>query len=138
MDGRRKYAARTKVPITNSRAEVERTLERYGATGFIYGYVDDRAVVAFEMNGRQVKFLMMLPKNDDQEVRRLWRALAVMIKAKLEAVESGITVFEDEFLANIVLPDGQLVGQFMRPQIELAYDKGDMPNLLEDQRGGHR
>lgn len=63
-------------------------------------------------------------------------ALALVIKAKLEAVESGISIFEDEFMANIVLPDGQSVSEFMRPQIALAYDKGDMPKLLPDYSGG--
>lgn len=59
-----------------------------------------------------------------------WWALYLVIKAKLEAVESGISCFEDEFMANIVLPDGSLVGDFMRPQIAAAYDMGTMPALL--------
>lgn len=66
----------------------------------------------------------------DQAVRQKWRALALVIKAKLEAVESGITVFDDEFMAHIALPDGQTVGQFMRPQIVKAYETGSMPPLL--------
>ena len=40
----------------------------------------------------------------EQERRRLWRALLLNIKAKLEAVESGISVFDEEFMAHIVLP----------------------------------
>ena len=51
-------------------------------------------------------------------------------KAKLEAVETGITEFEDEFLAHIVLPNGQTMGEFAKPQIAHAYDTGDMPPLL--------
>jgi hypothetical protein len=39
----------------------------------------------------------------EQAVRQRWRALVLVIKAKLEAVESGITSFEDEFLAHTVL-----------------------------------
>jgi hypothetical protein len=53
-----------------------------------------------------------------------------VIKAKLEAVESRIAEFESEFLANIVLPDGQTVGKFMQPQVEKAYKTGKMPLLL--------
>ena len=53
-----------------------------------------------------------------------------MIKAKLEAVETGITEFEDEFLAHIVLPNGQTAGHWMRPQIAKAYESGSMPPLL--------
>lgn len=33
-------------------------------------------------------------------------------------------------MANIVLPDGSLVGDFMRPQIATAYKTGIMPALL--------
>lgn len=62
--------------------------------------------------------------------RQRWRALALVIKAKLEAVEAGITEFEEEFLAHIVLPNGGTVGQFMLPQVATAYETGQMPPLL--------
>ena len=56
--------------------------------------------------------------------------------ALAEAVEAGISVFEDEFMAAIVLPDGQTVGEVMREQIAIAYRDGKMPPLLPDYRGG--
>jgi hypothetical protein len=60
-----------------------------------------------------------------------WRALALVIKAKLEAVAAGITTVEQEFLAHIVLPDGHTtVGTWMAPQLAAAYDAGTMPALL--------
>jgi hypothetical protein len=145
------FAASTSVSASASRDEIERTLTRYGADGFLYGWQDDQAMVGFRMAGRQVKFVLAMPKRDDrrfthhsrgersteaaakeydQAVRQRWRALALVIKAKLEAVESGISVFEDEFLANIVLPDGTTAGAFMRPQIARAYEIGTMPALL--------
>lgn len=108
-------------------------------------------MVGFRMEGRHVKFVLAMPARDDrrfthhsrgvrtadaaakewdQAVRQRWRALALVIKAKLEAVESGISVFEDEFLANIVLPSGESAGDWMRPQIAEAYRVGTMPALL--------
>ncbi|WP_198651245.1 hypothetical protein [Salinicola sp. CPA57] len=66
----------------------------------------------------------------EQACRQRWRALALVIKAKLEAVESGITMFEEEFLAHIVLPNGGTVGGWMLPQIKKSYDSGSMPPLL--------
>jgi len=57
-------------------------------------------------------------------------------KAKLEAVEAGISVFDEEFLAHIVLPDGRTVGQFMTPQIEEVYAHGRMPTLLPASTNG--
>jgi len=56
----------------------------------------------------------------------------LVIKAKLEAVESGISVFEDEFMANIVMPDGRTVSEHVRPRIATAYESGEMPPLLPD------
>lgn len=66
----------------------------------------------------------------EQASRQRWRALALVIKAKLEAVESGITTAENEFLAHIVLPDNTTLGQWAAPQIEAAYSSGTMPKLL--------
>ena len=147
------FAEKTQVSSEQSRAEIERTLSRYGATGFMYGWRDDSDIVAFEMASRRVMFKLPMPdkkakefvltpggkrqrtpqdalKAWEQACRQRWRALALVIKSKLEAVESGITVLEDEFLAHIVLPDGQTVGTAMRPQIEAAYQSGKMPPLL--------
>lgn len=148
-----RYAENTAVGSDKSRAEIERTLARYGADGFMYGWSGDCAQVAFEANGRRIKFVLPLPDRNSRDfthtpargtrrsptqieaeyekaVRQRWRALALVIKAKLEAVEAGITEFDEEFMAHIVLPNGSTVGEFMTPQIEHAYQSGKMPALL--------
>lgn len=148
-----KYAEGTSVSSYRSREEIERTLMRYGATGFMCGTMAERATVAFEMQGRRVQFMLPMPDRKDREfthtpgrgqvrsqaqqdkayeqaVQQRWRALALVVKAKLEAVESGISEFESEFMAHIVLPNGGTVGEWMRPQIERAYSTGTMPPLL--------
>lgn len=148
-----RYAENTHVDSDRSRASIERTLSRYGASGFMYGRSDERAVIAFEVSGRRVRFTLDLPSPDsseftrtttgrvrksaaqverayEQAVRQRWRALDLVIKAKLEAVESGISEFEEEFLAHIVLPGGQTVGQWILPQVDRAYVTGTMPPLL--------
>lgn len=128
MVDRRKYAARTVVPVDQSRREIEKTLERYGATAFAYGATPGRAMVEFVADERRVRFVVILPTTDkrgaDQETRRLWRALVLSIKAKLEVVESGISTFEEEFLAHVVLPDGRTVGQATLPEVARAYETG--------------
>lgn len=144
------YAENTSVPSERSRAEIERILCRYGADGFMYGWSDGSAVIAFQMNGKRIKFMLPLPDMTDFETtetgrsrkasavqasfeqaqRQRWRALALVIKAKLEAVESGITVFEEEFMAHIMMPDGLSVGQHLLPKIEEAYRTGKLPPLL--------
>ena len=147
-----RYAERTSVSADKSRAGIERTLQRYGADQFMYGWDMNRAIIGFRMHGKQVKFILPMPdrtsdefiytatgrerdentayKEWEQACRQRWRALDLVIKAKLEAVESGITVFEDEFMAHLVLPDGRTVSEFMVPQIAAAYETGKMPKLL--------
>jgi hypothetical protein len=71
----------------------------------------------------------------DAEIRRLWRALALVVKAKLEAVESGITTFESEFMAHIVMPDGKTVAEHVVPAIAQAYETGRVAGLLPEFTG---
>lgn len=149
-----KYAANTDVSSDRSRAEIERTLERYGARQFMYGWDQDRAVVGFVLNDREIRFVLPLPDRDstdftrtptgrpraatqaraeyEQAVRQRWRSLALVIKAKLEAVESGIVTFDAEFLAHIVLPDGRTVADTVVPRVEQAYRDHEMPSLLPE------
>lgn len=147
------YAENTSVSAERSRGEIERILQRYGANQFMYGWEEARAMVQFRANGRLIRFLLEMPDRSDREfthtptrgtrrtevqalaqweqaTRQRWRALALVIKAKLEAVEAGITEFEAEFLAQIVLPDGSTVGQWAIPQVATAYDLGTMPKAL--------
>lgn len=144
------YAATTEVSAERSRTEIERTLTRFGASGFLYGWEEDRAVIQFRAHDRYVRFVVQLPvlesfeltptrqrrssvamgKAHEQAVRQRWRALLLVIKAKLEAVESEITSFESEFLAHIVLPDGTTVGAWVQPQVAAAYETGAMPKML--------
>jgi hypothetical protein len=94
--------------------------------------MDDRVIVGFSKEGRQVRFQVRQDPADPQTSRRLCRALLLVLKAKLEAVESGVAIFEDEFLANIVLPTGALVASEVRPRIAAAYEGREMPALLPD------
>ena len=154
------FAAKTSVSVSQSKAEIETILQRYGAAQFMSGWDQSNAVIGFTMpigdQFRQVRFVLPMPDRNDrafthhskgmrtgdaahaqweQACRQRWRALALVIKAKLEAVESGISIFEDEFLANIVLPDGKLVSHHMRPRIASAYKTGQMPPMLPDYSG---
>jgi hypothetical protein len=45
-------------------------------------------------------------------------------------VEAGIVEFSDELMAHVVLPDGQTVGEWAKPHLELAYRTGKMPPML--------
>ena len=148
-----RYAESTTVSAERSRGEIERILSRYGADSFLYGWEGSKAVIQFRVNDKYIQFILEMPSKDNREfthtpvrgnrrspaqteaaweqaTRQRWRALALVIKAKLEAVGTGITEFESEFLAHIVLPNGQTVGNWILPQIQMAYDTGDIPKML--------
>lgn len=148
-----RYAEGTEVSVEKSRAEIEKLITRYGATQTAFMNAPGRALIMFEANDRRVVFELPLPdvKEDkfshtpggrrrlqgerrvaawEQACRQRWRALALVIKAKLEAVESGITTFEEEFLAHIMMPDGMTVGSHVRPAVVAWYAGGSMRPLL--------
>jgi hypothetical protein len=150
-----RYAENTSVSSERSKAEIERLLTRYKADQFMMGSKDRQAVIGFRMNNKMIRFNLPLPsrteerfkqtatgrirrhqseqdieKQWEQACRQAWRALALVIKAKLEAVAAGITEFENEFLAHIVLPDGKTVAEHVRPGIETAYKTGKLLPLL--------
>ncbi len=62
----RSYAAGTTVDTSRSKNEIERTLERFGATGFMFGRDDDEQVfiVAFRRNGRAYRFVLPMPDRE--------------------------------------------------------------------------
>lgn len=147
-----KFAADTTVSIGQSRNEIERLLTRYGATSFMYGTENNIAAIAFDMKNRRIRLLLRYPDRQsreftrtptgrprsanqaqeayEQELRRLWRGLVLILKAKLEAIASGIATFETEFGSYILLPDGRTVGEWLEPQLAQIYESGQMPPLL--------
>lgn len=147
-----RYAETTSVPIAQSRVAVEDLLTAHGATAFASISRSDVTEIVFEMGPYRVRFRISMPDfNDDefritpvrrtrrspkeqraaweQACRQRWRALHLMIRAKLEAIESGLTSMEDEFLANLVLPSGSTVGEEVQPRIVEALAEHEMPRF---------
>ncbi len=125
------YAARTQVPADRTRLQIEEIMRKRGADQFFSGADIDRALLAFRLNGRHIRFVLPLADTrNQQQVRSRWRALLLVIKAKLEAIDIGILTLEEAFLADTILPDKRTVAEVMLPQIESAYDTGKMPPLL--------
>lgn len=150
------YAESTSVPVDRSRLEVERILKKAGGSQF--GYWDDDehriSVIVCQLESYQLKFRVLQPDPHDfrdngktgrskrtrtpkqaeqaaeQELKRRWRALALIIKAKLEVIESGQSSIVREFMADLMLPSGETVGDEIAPKITKAMNEGRMPKLL--------
>ena len=130
--------------------EIERMLLQHGATGFMGGYSESQgALIVCEMDGLRLKFDIPMPTEADvrigkrrpvaqlrtameREWKRRWRALHLIVKAKLEVTASGERTIEHEFMADVMLPDGRTtVGQAVAGKLRLAADSGKLPGLLQ-------
>jgi hypothetical protein len=135
------YAQNTKVPIAQSRMEIERMLERHKAKQFGTAVDNDLhlARVQFRLHDRNVRFTIALPDpaklgrggRFEQAERQRWRALLLVLKAKLESIENKIATFEEEFLAHIVMPDGHTVAEHVIGFVADAYKLGRMPEYAK-------
>lgn len=151
-----RYAKDTEVSQERSIAEIERIVESYGATAFSYARRRDPglAVVEFEMCDRRIRFVQPMPDPSDKEFthtvargtkrtpeaareewqkacRQRWRALALLIKAKLEASENNIEVFEHEFATRFVMTDGRTIMAELKPRItEAIVSTSHLPALM--------
>lgn len=146
------YAEGTAVAVSKSKAELDELLRKRGADNVGTAQGPGYATLMFTMQGRTVSFRLTLPDGSERSIthtptglprsaparhtlleaehRRLWRALLLVVKAKLESAESGIETFESAFLANIVLPDGSTVIENVAPAIAGAYTDGKVRPLL--------
>jgi hypothetical protein len=124
------YAKRTKVPVPKTRSDIERVIRNHSGKAYISGW-DDRgkAMVAFKLKERLIRFIMH--DNEGQPDMRRWRALMLVIKAKLESVASGIETVEEAFLANIVTADGSTVWERVREPLKLEYERQASVPMLE-------
>lgn len=145
-----RYAKDTNVSIFRSIEEIQKNVERYGASEFGYATRTEEAAIVFTMNNRKIRFVIPMPDklefqstptgkprsesvvNTEYEkaCRQRWRALNLVIKAKLEAIDIGISEFEEEFLANIMLPGNKSVSEIVLPEIAAAYKSGNTPTIL--------
>lgn len=138
------HASRTQVSPERSQEEIKRTLRRYGASEFVQGETDERVSIGFRFGGLAFRMDVELPDKSEfsetptgrgrrgdaahreweQAIRQRWRALLLAIRAKLEAIETGISTVEWEFMPFAVMADGQRIGDVMAPQLEAAKTSG--------------
>jgi len=150
------FAENTSVSVEKSRSELETMLMRAGATQRAVLSDDEKgtATVVFKIDGRHVRLTIPLPKlapfmteseigkrrpwgtpearrgRWEQACRARWRAMVLLVKAKLEAIEIGLSTFEREFLPDIFLADGRTVHEALVEDLERHYLDGSTPLRL--------
>lgn len=149
------YAKGTAVPVERSRAELVKILEKAGATRCMIGNDGSKAVAFFELKQRPIRITWEMPTAADrqfthlhpenkwsskrsdlqakklyeQSIREKWRALILIVKAKLEIIEAGHSTVDKEFLADVVLPSSQTVHEMMSEQLAALLEGPKTPLL---------
>ena len=139
------YAEGTTVAFEKSVMEIMTLIRRAGAEQI--GQMEDLRffAVQFTLGDRMIRFRVPFPLLDnmpqydgrrsrltdvqraaklEQHRRQRGRALMLVIKAKLESVESGIETIEQAFLANVVMADGKTVYERIAEPIAVEYQEG--------------
>ncbi len=126
-----RYAKYTSVSVAKSMVDIQKVLKNYGANAFGFGCNTDKGsqYIEFMFHGTAIRIDMTIPKKEPEE-RQRWRAVLLVIKAKLESVESGISTLEQEFLAWIVMPGGRTLGDHILPKLEQITQSGKLPSLM--------
>lgn len=145
-----RYAQGTEVPVDRSQQEIVRLFHRYRIDTYAFGAERGRASVAFEFQDMPIRVGIPVPTRPgaqkvrnpqtgrmvdayarwEQEVKECWRALVLLLKANLEAVERGIVTVAEAFMAYLVAADGtQTLGEIFLPtyleqRAQLALESG--------------
>jgi hypothetical protein len=144
------YAENTTVPVEKSFSEMVTLLRKAGADRIAQMQGSDGFSIQFELSDRMIRFTLPVPlwtdmpkhngRNQtltddkrqtlaDRVAMSRARALLLVVKAKLESVESEIETFEQAFLANVVMPDGKTVYERISEPLALEYRAG-RPSML--------
>ncbi len=126
------YGEHTKVPFDRTVAEIIAMLRKAGAMQIGQVEEPDRLTILFAMADRQVRFRVSW--SGDRSQRQRARALMLVIKAKLESVESEVETFEEAFLANVVMANGATVYERISEPLALEYQTGKPAMMLEGPR----
>lgn len=112
-----KYAERTSVPVSRSIDEIGRIVKRYSANHWAVLHSSTQIGVEFALDDFQVRVALPVTTASEQEVRRLWRVLILLLKSRFELIEAGAESPAQAFMAYIRLPSGQTTSDAVLPQI---------------------
>ena len=129
----RRFAEDTTVSASKTQGEVKEALKKAGADQIAIFESRTESSVAFTLADGMYRLTAPVDpkaKNPEQDERRVWRLLGLLIKAKLSAVAEGATTIEREFLADRVLFDGKTVDETIGAELQVAHREGRMPRTL--------
>lgn len=147
----RSYAQNTTVSLSTTQEQIKALLRKHGGDEFVIGESKTEGAIVFTLDNLRIRMALPMPDLHDfdldgrgslrsdnakeiareKEVKRLWRAMMLAIKSKLVIVENKISTMEREFLAHVVMGNGQTIGDFVVPKIpELTLHNGQPQQKL--------
>ena len=145
------YAANTSVSFDRSIGEIVGMLKKAGAERIAQFEEPGAFTIQFALAERIIKFRVALPQASempardgrnsllstakrqemaDQRARQKGRALMLVVKAKLESVESKVETFEQAFFANVVMSDGATLYERLSGPVAIEYKTGQVTPLM--------
>lgn len=133
------YAESTSVPVRQTLDEIEKLVRKYGGSGIQQLTSDEAIAILFAGEDRRIRFVVKFGARPDttraitaweKRKRSLARGLLLCIKSKFVSIEAEIETFEEAFLAQTIMPDGQTVMQHAGPRVIEAYKNGGAPEAL--------
>lgn len=153
------YASNTSVTVERSQNEMKRLLVQYGADEIVIGERrDGSAMIAFMLKGFPVRFTIPAVDRSDirikctptgktrtpqqidieveKEMRRMWRARVLLVKAKLVACDEAATTIFREFMPDLQLPNGTTVEERYEGDVTKVIQNSGI-TFLPDLSGGN-
>jgi len=154
-----KYAAGTTVSTSQSREEIEHTLQRFGASKYIWARDDEngRVTVGFNREQRTYRISFSLPSIkkfesyrrtgshhdikrtesaalalQEQEIKRLFRSFGNYLKAMMAAIDDRIITADEALLPYMMLAGGRTVAEEIEANIERVLAGAPPLPMLEE------
>lgn len=131
----RRYAEGTVVPVSRSHEAIKLELRKVGAEEF--GIMESAVAAYVIFRIREIRYRITTGeikpargRDPAAEARRQWRAIVLLVKAKVVSIVEGISTVEREFLSDAIMPDGSVLADHAPALIEQAYKEGGAPRLL--------
>lgn len=125
-----KYAAKTKSSIPKTQQDIGFLLRKSAEEWTVTERPGKGGDVIFKMRSKVVRMRIAYEKIGgftqrqwDQDCCAKWRGLLLVIKAKLVAIETGIAIFDQEFLPYFVTKSGLTIFEALSPNLTGALNE---------------
>jgi hypothetical protein len=153
---RKAYAEKTEVPASRTRQQIEALVLAHGGSDYTLSLGERAARIGFRLGGRAICLALPLPDPADRQFshwksqsgwesprtasaardhweracRARWRALLLVIQAKLEAIRIGITTVDEAFFADVMVDGGSTVYERHARNVLPAFPTAQAPRAL--------